>query len=201
MGGASTATMAASLAIMNSRGVRELCSTEAMVMSASVSRTGPSVLMNSSSDQCDRSVLFQGLADIRQKALRIEIREPFIYRSYIAGSAVEVVAAAVGAQAPQRHDVDGDDHQGPERVAGEEEHLADGVQADQGHPGPAGGLVAGQYPDRGQGLEHAQDQGDPAPGAQVAEHVARVADEYAGPGDRGDAVDDVEQAEHAQQIG
>src|SRR5690348_8102489 len=90
------------------------------------------------------------------------------------GLAVEVVAAAVGAQAPQRHDVDGDDHQGPERVAGEEEHLADGVQADQGHPGPAGGLVAGQHPDGGQGLEHAQDQGDPAPGAQVAEQIGRA---------------------------
>src|SRR5436305_1799180 len=46
MGGASTAIMAASLAIMNSRGVRELCSTEAAVMSVSVSRTGPSALMN-----------------------------------------------------------------------------------------------------------------------------------------------------------
>src|SRR5690242_14662402 len=60
MGGASTATMAASLAIMYSRGVRELCSTEAMVMSASVSRTGPSVLMNSSSCECGRSVLCEG---------------------------------------------------------------------------------------------------------------------------------------------
>src|SRR5437773_2701352 len=46
MGGASTATMAASLAIINSRGDRELWSTEAAVMSVSVSRTGFSVLMN-----------------------------------------------------------------------------------------------------------------------------------------------------------
>src|SRR5689334_24352633 len=60
MGGASTATMAASLAIMYSRGVRELCSTEAMVMSASVSRTGPSVLMNSSSCECGRAGLSEG---------------------------------------------------------------------------------------------------------------------------------------------
>src|SRR5262249_25366419 len=60
VGGASIATRAASLASMNSRADRELCSTEAAIMSVSVLRTGWSLLMNPSSDKCGRPALPEG---------------------------------------------------------------------------------------------------------------------------------------------
>src|SRR5262249_55213600 len=47
-GGASTATSAAILASISSRGIRLLCSIEAMLMSASVSSTGVPAVMGSS---------------------------------------------------------------------------------------------------------------------------------------------------------
>src|SRR6185312_10635578 len=45
----------------------------------------------------------------------------------------QVLAAAVDAQGPQRDHVYRDDHQRPERVAGEEEHLGNEIEADQSY--------------------------------------------------------------------
>src|ERR1700733_852104 len=64
---------------------------------------------------------------------------------------------------------------------------------------PAGRLVADHYRDRGEDLQRAEDEGDPAPGAQVADHVVRVGDEYVRVGDRGNTVDQVEEADRYQQ--
>ncbi|MBV8432257.1 MAG: hypothetical protein JO244_13910 [Solirubrobacterales bacterium] len=85
------------------------------------------------------------------------------------------------------------------RVAWEEEHLVDGVQHEHCHAEPVGHLVAGKDPDRSQHLHDADDQSDPAPGPQAAEHVVRAAREHVRIGDRGDAVDQVEEADQAQQ--
>ena len=52
---------------------------------------------------------------------------------------------------------------------------------------------------RRQDLQPADDQRDPAPGAQAAEHVVGVGGEHVRVGDRGDAVDQVEAADHGQQ--
>ena len=60
-------------------------------------------------------------------------------------------------------------------------------------------LVARQHPGRRQQLQHTDDERDPAPGAQVAEHVVRVGGEHVRVGDRGDAVDQVETADDHQQ--
>src|ERR1700760_356225 len=87
--------MAASLASRYSRGERELCSTEAAVMSVRVSRTGVSALMN-----------------------------PPVIRAALVG---QVLTAAVDAQPPQGYDVDDYDHQRPEGVRQDEEHLVDEV--------------------------------------------------------------------------
>jgi amino acid transporter len=51
---------------------------------------------------------------------------------------LEVLTAAVGAQPVQRHDVQGDDGQGPERIGRDEEHLVDGVEPDDHHGEPSG---------------------------------------------------------------
>jgi hypothetical protein len=45
-----------------------------------------------------------------------------------------------------------------------------------------------KHPGRRQQLHHPDDQGDPAPCPQVAEHVVRVGDEHVRVGDRGDAI-------------
>jgi hypothetical protein len=45
------------------------------------------------------------------------------------------------------------------------------------------------------------DERDPAPRTQIAEHVVRVGDEHVRVGDRGDAVDEVEEAKYQQQDG
>lgn len=58
----------------------------------------------------------------------------------------QVLAAPVDAKPPQGDDVHGDDHERPERVGGNEEHLAYGVESHQGHREPAGQLVARQNP-------------------------------------------------------
>jgi hypothetical protein len=42
------------------------------------------------------------------------------------------------------------------------DYLADGVEADYGHREPAGRLVTGQDPERGEDLQRAEDEGDPA---------------------------------------
>jgi hypothetical protein len=57
------------------------------------------------------------------------------------GGGFDVLTAAVGAEPPQRDDVGRDDHQGPERIGRDEEHLGDGVEADHGHREPTGYLV------------------------------------------------------------
>ena len=49
--------------------------------------------------------------------------------------------------------------------------------ADHGHREPAGQLVTGQDPGRREQLQRAEDEGDPAPSAQIADHVMRVSDE------------------------
>jgi hypothetical protein len=110
-----------------------------------------------------------------------------------------VGAAAVGAQPVQRHYVRRDDHQGPERVGGEEEHLVYGVEPDHDDGKPAGHLVAYHYPDSGEELQDGKDEGNPAPGPQVAEHVVRVGHEHVRVRDGGDAVDHVPEADHQQQ--
>jgi hypothetical protein len=56
-----------------------------------------------------------------------------------------------------------------------------------------------QYAERGEDLQRAEDERDPAPRAQVADHVMRVGDEYVRVGDRGNAVDQVEEAYRQQQ--
>ena len=48
-------------------------------------------------------------------------------------------------------------------------------------------------------LRGAEDEGDPAPGPQVREHVVGVGGEYVGVGDRGDAVDQVEAADDQEE--
>ena len=113
----------------------------------------------------------------------------------------EVPTAAVGAQPVQGDHVHGDDGQGPERVGGDEEHLVDGVEPDHHHGEPAGRLVACQHAGGGQQLQGAEDEGDPAPGALVGEHVVGVGGEHVGVGDRGDALDHVEAADDQQQDG
>ena len=111
----------------------------------------------------------------------------------------QVGAAAVGAQPVQRDDVHRDDHQGPERVRGDEEHLVDGAEPQHHHAEPAGQLVACQHPAGGQQLQDADDEGDPAPGAQAAEHVVGVGGEHVRVGHCRDAVDQVEAAHDDQQ--
>ncbi len=91
--------------------------------------------------------------------------------------------------------------QGPERVGRDEEHLADGVEADHGHREPAGQLVTCPHPEHRQQLHGAIDGHCPVPGPQVADHVVRVADEDVRVGDRGDAVEQVEEADYRQQRG
>jgi hypothetical protein len=79
-------------------------------------------------------------------------------------------------------------------IGGDEEHLAYGVEPDQGHREPACQLVACQDPAGCEELQRTEDEGDPAPCAQIPEHVVRVGDEHVRIGDRGDAVDQVEDA-------
>src|SRR3974390_3152042 len=49
--------------------------------------------------------------------------------------------------------------------------------------------------------KHADDQGDPSPGAQVPEHVMGVSEEHVRVGDRGNAVDQAGAADDHQQDG
>jgi hypothetical protein len=63
---------------------------------------------------------------------------------------------------------------------------------------PARQLVAHHNSGRRQQLQDAEDQRDPAPSAQVAEHVVRVSDEHVRVGDRGDAIDQIEATGHHQ---
>ena len=84
------------------------------------------------------------------------------------------------------------------RPGRDEEHLVDRVEPEYRHREPAGQLVARQHPGRRQQLQHADDQRDPAPAAQAAEHVVRIRGEYVRVGNRGDAVDQVEAADDHQ---
>jgi hypothetical protein len=64
-----------------------------------------------------------------------------------------------------------------------------------------GCLVTRQHPAAREQLQGADDQRDPAPGAQIAEHIVRVGHEYVRVGDRGDAVDQIEDANDEHQDG
>ena len=74
-------------------------------------------------------------------------------------------------------------------------------EADHGHREPAGQLVTCPHPEHRQQLHGAVDGHCPVPGPQVADHVVRVADEDVRVGDRGDAVEQVEEADYRQRRG
>src|SRR5690242_8485073 len=115
--------------------------------------------------------------------------------------AVRVVPAAVDGEAVDDEDVQGEDRQGPERIRLDPRQLDDRVDRRDRDGEPPGQLATVHQRQRRQSLGDAEGEHDPAPRAQVAEDVLRVADEEIRLGERDDAVDDVERSRAAEHDG
>ena len=75
---------------------------------------------------------------------------------------------AVGGEAVDDEDVDGEDRQRPERIAGQRQQRGDRVEARCGDAEPAAERAAVPDRERGDDLQHADGQRHPAPGAEVS---------------------------------
>src|SRR5215217_9108673 len=97
------------------------------------------------------------------------------------------------------HDVEREDRERPERIHGDREQCGDGADARGGEPHDAPEQAT---PPEGAGAEHLEQtdaEGDPAPGIEVADDVASVADEEARVADGGYPVDDVQRSRDQQE--
>src|SRR6185437_2026484 len=91
-------------------------------------------------------------------------------------------------------DVERDDDQRPERVRLHGREVPDQVQAGDEDAEPAREPRSAEHAHGGDDEKHADDERDPGPGAQVAEHVVRVGGVEARLRQPHDAVDDAENA-------
>ncbi len=104
--------------------------------------------------------------------------------------------AAVGAQAVDDQQVHAEDRQRPERIGGDREQSADRAQARPDDPDPAPELAAGPDRERREQLDDADEQDDPAPGAEVLDDEPLVLEEEARLVDGGDSPDRVQDSGH-----
>src|SRR5215203_4341520 len=87
------------------------------------------------------------------------------------------LTAAVHEEAVDDEHIHAEDGQRREREARDREQRSDRAQAGAEDPDPAAVLASGPDRERGEELDHAEDQDDPAPGLQVLDDELRVVDE------------------------
>src|SRR6476619_3295385 len=116
-------------------------------------------------------------------------------------SSVAHLAPCVRHEPVDDQDVDCEQHQRPDRVSGYIVELPNRVDARDGDPEPARYLAAAEEAERSNELKHAEDENDPTPGVEVAEHERLMGRVDPRVRDRKDALQHIERPDEPEHDG
>src|SRR6476619_1571376 len=116
-------------------------------------------------------------------------------------SSVAHLAPCVRHEPVDDQDVDREHHQRPDRKSRYVVQLSDRVGARDQDPEPARNLTAAEEAERSNELKHAEDEDDPAPGVEIAEHERLMGRVDPRVRDRKDALENIERPDEPEHDG